>query len=127
MIKGFKDFLMQGNVLDLAVAVIIGAAFGKIVDGLLEGLINPLIALLFNAEDLSSAGKFTIMDTVFQPGIFLSAIINFLIVAAVIYFIVIVPVKKAMSMAGAQEAADDAPAEDVALLTEIRDLLRTRA
>ncbi len=125
MLKGFKDFILRGNVVDLAVAVVIGAAFATVVDGLLKGLINPLIAAIFGQPNLDSVGTFTVNNAQFSIGILLTAIINFLIVAAAIYFFVVVPVKKVMERRATEEVMET-PA-DVALLTEIRDLLRTRS
>ena len=126
MIKGFKEFLMRGNVVDLAVAVVIGGAFAKVVEGLLNGLINPLIAAIFGSPNLDSVGNFTIGKGEFSIGVLLTAVVNFVIIAAAIYFFVVVPVKKVMERNAQPAAAEETPA-DVALLTEIRDLLRTRA
>jgi large conductance mechanosensitive channel len=125
MIKGFKEFLMRGNVVDLAVAVVIGVAFAAVVDGLLKGLVNPLIAAIFGSPNLDSVGNFAIGKGEFSIGIFLTALLNFVIIAAAIYFFVVVPMKKIQERRGVV-AADETPA-DVALLAEIRDLLRSRA
>ncbi len=125
MIKGFKEFLLRGNVVDLAVAFVIGGAFAKVVEGLLSGLINPLIAAIFGSPNLDSVGMFTIGKGEFSIGVLLTALVNFVIIAAAIYFFVVIPVKKVMERNAAPAAAEETPA-DVALLTEIRDLLRTR-
>jgi large conductance mechanosensitive channel len=119
MIKGFRDFLMRGNVVDLAVAVVIGAAFGAIVKGLSDGIINPLIAAIFGKPDLNSVGTFTINKADFSIGLVLTPIVNFIIVAAAIYFIVVVPVNKLRSRFMQEEEA--AEAEEITLLREIRD------
>ena len=121
MLKGFRDFVMRGNVVDLAVAVVIGAAFGAVVDALLKGIINPLIAAIFGKPDLSSVGVFTINNAVFSIGLVLTAIINLLIVAAAIYFIVVVPVNKMRARFTKEEEA--AEAEEIVLLRAIRDSL----
>ncbi len=119
MIKGFRDFLMRGNVVDLAVAVVIGAAFGAIVKGLSDGIITPLIAAIFGKPDLNSVGTFTINKADFSIGLVLTPIVNFVIVAAAIYFIVVVPVNKLRSRFVTEEEA--AEAEEITLLREIRD------
>jgi len=126
MIKGFKDFLMRGNVVDLAVAVVIGGAFAKVVEGLLNGLINPLIAAVFGSPNLDSVGTFTIGKGEFSIGLLLTALVNFVIIAAAIYFFVVVPMTKIMERRARGEAAVDETPADVVLLGEIRDLLRTR-
>lgn len=126
MIKGFKEFLLRGNVVDLAVAFVVGGAFAKVVEGLLNGLINPLIAAIFGSPNLDSVGTFTIGKGEFSIGVLLTAVVNFVIIAAAIYFFVVIPVKKVMERT-AKPAEPEATPADVALLTEIRDLLRTRA
>ena len=124
-LNGFKEFILRGNVIELAVAVIIGTAFSGIVAKIQEGVINPLIAAFFAAPDLSSVGTFTINDSVFMPGLVLNAIINFLIVAAVIYFVIILPINKLSAARKRGEVAEPAaPSEDILLLQEIRDLLK---
>jgi len=90
MLSGFKNFLMRGNVVDLAVAVIIGGAFGGVVGSLTKDLLTPLIGVLVGKPDFSAIG-FKIHDQTFGIGSFLNAGINFLLVAAAIYFFVIIP------------------------------------
>ncbi|MCO5222230.1 MAG: large conductance mechanosensitive channel protein MscL [Thermomicrobiales bacterium] len=97
---------MRGNVVDLAVAVVIGAAFTDVVNGLVEGLINPLIALIVGKPDFSDL-TFTIRDTTFLYGTFITAVINFLLVAAAIYFIIIKPMNAAMARMEAGEGTPD--------------------
>jgi large conductance mechanosensitive channel len=127
MLKGFKDFLMRGNVVDLAVAVVIGAAFGAVVKGLLEGLINPLVAAVARKPDLSTVGNFELLGAKFNLGLFLAPLFNFLTIAAAIYFIVVLPINKlAERRAKGEEPETDSPSEEVALLTEIRDSLQVR-
>ena len=123
MLKGFRDFLMRGNVVDLAVAVVIGAAFGAIVKGLSDGIINPLIAAIFGKPNLNEVGTFTINGADFSIGLVLTPIVNFVIVAAAIYFIVVVPMNKIRSRFVQEEEV--AEAEEISLLREIRDSLRT--
>ena len=127
MLKDFKAFLMRGNVVDLAVAVVIGAAFATVVAALLEGLVNPLIAAIFGQPNLDSVGTFTVNDAEFSIGVVLTAVINFVIIAAAIYFLVVVPMNKLLEMRKRGEVPEeDAPSPEVALLTEIRDALRAR-
>ena len=131
MIKGFKEFILRGNVIDLAVAVVIGAAFTLIVNAIVAGLINPLIALIFQADSLDSvvltATGLTGNEVVFALGSIIGAIINFLAVAVVVYFVFVFPMnrvkERAAARAGiAEEEASDLPTEQE-LLLQIRDLL----
>lgn len=127
MLKGFRDFIMQGNVIDLAVAVVIGTAFSAIVSAFTTAIINPLIALLGGDSEVGFA--FQILggnpETLMDFGLLISAIINFLLIAAVIYFILVAPMNK-MKEASAKRRGIDAPATDNELLIEIRDLLAGR-
>ena len=128
MLKGFKDFLMRGNVIDLAVAVVVGAAFSQVIQGFLQGLINPLIAAVAGRTDLQSVGTFTLNDARFSIGLVLAPLVNFLLVGAVIYLIVVMPLNKlAERRARGVEPETEAPSAEVALLTEIRDSLRARS
>ncbi|MGW6200985.1 large conductance mechanosensitive channel protein MscL [Kribbella sp. NPDC055110] len=127
MLKGFKEFIMRGNVVDLAVAVVIGGAFGRIVDGIVKGLINPLIAAIFGKTDLTGVGNFTINDAKFSIGLVLDSALGFLFVAAAVYFFIVMPLNKlAERRKRGQEPEPDPLTADQELLTEIRDLLRTR-
>jgi len=127
MLKGFKDFLMRGNVVDLAVAVVIGVAFGDVVKGLLKGLFTPLIAAIVGARNLDNVGTFTVHKADFSFGVFLTPLVTFVVISAVIYFLVVMPLNKlAERRARGLEPAPKAPSEEVALLTEIRDSLRAR-
>ena len=90
MLKGFREFLFRGNVVDLAVAVVIGAAFGAVVTALVKDLITPLIAAIFGKPDFSSL-TFTINHSTFRYGAFFNALISFLIIAAVVYFLIVKP------------------------------------
>ena len=127
MLKGFKDFLMRGNVVDLAVAVVIGAAFGLLVKGLLDGLITPLIAAVAGKPNLDNVGKFELNDAKFSVGLFLTPLVNFVVIGAAIYLLVVLPLNKlAERRARGVEPKTKAPSEEVALLTEIRDSLRAR-
>ncbi|WP_309114918.1 large-conductance mechanosensitive channel protein MscL [Saccharothrix sp.] len=124
MIKGFKDFLMRGNVVDLAVAVVIGAAFGAIVTSFTNNLINPIVALFGGnnvnglAVQLGSSEK-----TIIDFGAIITAAINFVIVAAVVYFIFVMPMNKLKERRERGEEPGPSEPTDVELLKEIRDLL----
>jgi large conductance mechanosensitive channel len=124
MIKGFRDFILRGNVVDLAVAFVMAAAFGAVVTGLLDGVIYPLIAMMFGEPDLTSIGNFTINNAQFSTGLVLQAAFDFLAIAAAVYVFIIVPVNRLMELRrrGEIEEAEAVP-EDIALLAEIRDLL----
>ena len=91
MLKGFKEFLLRGNVVDLAVAVVIGGAFGAIVTALVKDLLTPLIAALVGKPDFSAL-TFIINNSKFLYGDFLNAVVSFVLIAAAIYFFIVVPV-----------------------------------
>lgn len=93
MIKGFRDFILRGNVIDLAVAVVIGAAFGAVIASFVKDILTPLIAAIFGQPDFSGL-TFTINNSVFTYGVFINAVISFLLVALAIYFVVVVPMNK---------------------------------
>lgn len=94
--KGFRDFILRGNVVDLAIAVVIGAAFGAIVTAFVKDLITPLIAAIGGQPDFSGI-YFTINNSKFMIGDFINSVVSFLIIAAVIYFLVVLPVNKLMA------------------------------
>ena len=128
MIKGFKDFLLRGNVIDLAVAVVIGSALAAIISAFTKSLINPVIAAISNGKPGEGLGGFRLRPdnaaTYVDLGSLVAAAINFLIVAAVVYFVFVAPVNMVMARRKrGQEAPVEATPEDVALLQEIRDLL----
>jgi large conductance mechanosensitive channel len=127
MIKEFREFLLRGNVVDLAVAVVIGAAFGVVVASLVEDLLTPLIAAIVGKPDFAGL-TFTINDSVFRYGEFLNALISFVTVGAAVFFFVVRPINALMARrkAGLEPEVDAVP-EDVVLLGEIRDLLKTGA
>jgi large conductance mechanosensitive channel len=126
MIKGFRDFLMRGNVVDLAVAVIIGAAFGAVVAAFSTDFIGGIIGAIGGTPDFGNAGV-TVNDSKIVYGSTVNALINFVIVAAAIYFVVVVPLQALASRrAGATDAETPAPSDEAMLLTEIRDLMATQ-
>ena len=106
MLKGFKQFLLRGNVIDLAVAVVIGGAFGAVVAALVKDLITPLIAAIVGKPDFSAI-KFTINGSLFAVGDFINALVSFVLVAAAIYFFVVAPVNAIMARARRGEAPPD--------------------
>lgn len=131
MIKGFKEFILRGNVIDLAVAVVIGAAFTTVVTALVDHLINPIIGVIFNADSLASALPISIPTmsggtAVIGIGAIVAAILNFLIVAIVVYFVFVLPINKAKSLRAKPEEDEAAEPTEAELLTEIRDLLAAR-
>lgn len=105
MLKGFKEFILRGNVIDLAVAVVIGGAFGAIVNALVKDLITPFIAAIGGKPDFSGI-FFTINGSKFMIGDFLNAVVSFLIIASVIYFFVVMPVNKIMEKMKRGEKVD---------------------
>jgi large conductance mechanosensitive channel len=133
VIKGFKDFIARGNVVDLSVGVIIGAAFTSVVNAVVTDLLNPLIAGIFGQPDFSKMLILKLGSGDGAPqimfGSLITAVINFLIVAVAIYFFIVVPINKLKELgtkpddAEADEAAEP-PSPEVELLTEIRDLLK---
>jgi large conductance mechanosensitive channel len=106
MLQGFKQFLLRGNVIDLAVAVVIGAAFGTVVDSLVKGLLTPFIAAIVQAPDFSAIA-FTINGSKFLIGQFINALISFLLIAVAVYFFVIVPVNSLVARTNRGEAPPD--------------------
>jgi len=135
MLKGFKEFVLRGNVIDLAVAVVIGAAFTAIVNGLVSGLFNPVISLIFDSSDIAKAGV-TLREAspghdavVLAWGAVISAIIQFVLIAIAIYFGLIVPMNYLKKVQLRKKPAEEAPVEPPALtetelLEQIRDLLK---
>jgi large conductance mechanosensitive channel len=122
MVKGFKDFLLRGNVVDLA--VVIGAVFGAVVTGFVNSFLKPLIGLVGGGGQLG--GSFTVDGQRFTRGAFVSTVISFALTAAVIYFIVVVPMKRIIERRKRGEEAGPAAPSQVELLVEIRDLLRAQ-
>jgi len=127
MIKGFKDFLVRGNVVDLAVAVVIGTAFGAVVAAFATDFIGGIIGVIGGTPDFGDAGV-RVNGSKIVFGSTITALINFVIVAAAVYFLVVLPVNKLMERRKqGVEPEVEAPSEDVVLLQEIRDLLRQRS
>ena len=124
MLKGFKEFISRGNVVELAVGVIIGAAFKNIVDALVDGIINPLIAAIIGKPDFSDAFILTLNGSDVKFGLLITAIINFILMAFAIYFCIVVPMNALNARRKkAEELAEEEASDEVKLLTEIRDAL----
>lgn len=124
MIKGFKDFLLRGNVVDLAVAVVIGAAFTALVGQFTASFLEPLIALVGGGG--VEGGSFTIDEQEFDWAAFINAVITFVLTAAILYFVVVTPMKRLLERRAAGEEPGPVAPTQVELLVEIRDLLRAQ-
>jgi large conductance mechanosensitive channel len=124
MLKGFRDFILRGNIIELAIAVVIGIAFNALITSLTKDFIQPLISLLGGKGSL--AGTFTVRGQHFLWADFVNAIINFVIIAAVLYLLVVVPMNKLNELRRRGVPTNEAPApptDEAVLLGEIRDLL----
>jgi large conductance mechanosensitive channel len=106
MLLGFKNFVLRGNVLDLAVAVVMGAAFGAVVAALVKDLITPLIAAIVGKPDFSAI-MFTVNDSKFPIGDFINAVVSFLLVATAVYFFIVLPMNKLLARMRRGEVAPD--------------------
>lgn len=126
MFKEFKAFLLRGNIVDLATAVIIGTAFSAIVAAISTGLITPLVGMIFSTDfgDMT----FTLNGSSFNYGIVIDAVIRFVSVAAVVFFLIVKPMQAIQARRAAGEPTEDtpAPSDEAVLLTQIRDLLQAR-
>lgn len=133
MIKGFRDFILKGNVVDLAVAVVIGAAFGTVVTALVNNIIMPLIAGIVGKPSFNDVLAFQIgsnPENKLLLGAFITVLLNFVIVAAAIYFMVVVPMNHVIARRNAKlgiKAGEETPDPQIVLLTEIRDALKSRS
>ncbi len=123
MIKEFKDFVLKGNAIDLAVGVLIGAAFGKVVAAVTDGIINPLLNSVGGKPDVS------LKIGIFDAGVVINAAISLIITGAVLFFVFVKPMQKlkAMTEKPAAPAAPPEPSAEEKLLAEIRDLLKQKA
>ena len=135
MFAGFKEFIMRGSVVDLAVGIIIGSAFTAVVTAMVDNILNPLIGAIFGKPDLTNLWDITLRGahddigpSVLSVGGFLDAVLNFLIVAAALYFAIVMPLNKlAERRARGQEVEPEPLAQDTVLLQEIRDLLAAQS
>ena len=128
MVHGFKSFVLRGNVIELATAVVVGAAFSALVSAIADGLINPVVAAMGGAQvdglafHLVQGNDASVVD----PGLVITAAVQFLITAAVVYFVFVLPMNRhAEHRRRDDKEAEPTVPEDIALLTEIRDLLRS--
>ncbi len=124
VLKEFKDFIARGNVIDLAVAVVLGVAFGAIVNAIVEGLITPLVGMIVS-KDFSDM-TFTVNDSVFRYGLVINAAIQFLAIAAAVFFLIVKPINTLNDRRrrGIEPEPASPPSDEAVLLAEIRDLLR---
>lgn len=128
LVEEFKAFAFKGNVVDLAVGVIIGGAFGKIVDSLVKNIIMPAVSAILPGEQGYVAWKLTLNGKDIPYGLFIGEVVNFLIVAAALFFFIVKFLGWMMkTKTSTPPAAPPAPTKDQQLLTEIRDLLQKRA
>jgi large conductance mechanosensitive channel len=124
MLKEFRNFILRGNAIDLAVAVVLGAAFGAVVNSLVQDIITPIISIIFGKPGFDDL-TITINDAVIRYGAFLNTLLSLLTIGAAVFFFVVKPVNYLMERRKAgEEPAPDAVPEDVVLLGEIRDLLQ---
>jgi large conductance mechanosensitive channel len=118
MLKGFKQFLLRGNVVDMAVGIVVGAAFGTVVSGFVKDLLTPFIAALVKQPDFSAL-TFTLNGSKFLYGEFINALLSFLIVAAAIYFFVVTPVNALIARSRKEPPADPTTKKCSECLSEI--------
>ena len=121
MLKGFKDFILRGNVIDLAVAFIMGAAFNEVVKALVNSVLMPALSMVVGVQNYDNFLAFGDV----KVGVFLTAVVNFLLVAAALYFAVVMPMKK-LSELGSKNKAEETEDTELSLLKEIRDSLATK-
>lgn len=126
--QGFKEFISRGNAIDLAVGVVIGAAFATVVTAIQEHLIDPIISTIFGSSSMRDLWVITLSKehkTKINVGELLDAGLQFILVAAAVYFVIVVPMNKLRSLRKTEEVVEEAavPAQDIVLLQEIRDLL----
>ncbi|MFV2087990.1 large conductance mechanosensitive channel protein MscL [Micromonospora sp. LOL_021] len=130
MINGFKNFILRGNVVDLAVGIVIGAAFTAVVTQLTKSFLEPfirLLSVLLTGQEGIAAVGFTLRGVVFDWPAFVNAVITFVLTAAALYFLVVMPMNRlAERRRRGEEPPPAAPSEEIKLLTEIRDALVTR-
>ncbi|MDK3258810.1 large conductance mechanosensitive channel protein MscL [Blastococcus capsensis] len=124
VLKGFKDFVFRGNVVDLAVAVVIGSAFTAVVTSFADSFLRPLIGLLGGGGELG--GVLEVNSQRFTWGAFLSTVITFLLTAAIVYFLVVLPIHRLLERRVRGEEPGPVGPTELELLVEIRDLLRAQ-
>jgi large conductance mechanosensitive channel len=122
LIKEFRDFLMRGNIIELAVAVIMASAFTPVITALVEGVFTPFLAAIFGEPNFDSVG-FDVGDSRVLIGLFITALINFVLIAAGVFFFIVKPMNIIRDRQRKGEEAPAEPSDDIKLLTEIRDIL----
>ena len=127
LLEEFKNFALKGNVIDLAVGVIIGAAFGRIVESLVKNILMPLISLLVPGDQGYLGWKIVVGAKEVPYGLFIGEVVNFIVVALALYIFIVKFLGYVMKQKQAAPAAPPAPTKEETLLTEIRDLLKARA
>jgi large conductance mechanosensitive channel len=126
MLSGFKQFILRGNVVDLAVGVVIGAAFGTVVTALVKDLINPLIALVVGKPDFTGI-SFTVRGTLFPIGDFITAVVSFLLIAAAVYFFVVTPINALIARTGPRRQPIRLPKSVPSVSAKFRSMLAAAA
>lgn len=131
MFADLKKFLMRGNVVDLAVAVVIGGAFGLVVSSFVDNIVNPIIAAIFGQPDIRDVAAITLRElddgnAVLRLGAFFQQLMDFVIIGVALFFVVQAFNKLQAMRATTDPAEDPVPSDDIVLLTEIRDALRSR-
>ncbi len=124
MLKGFRDFILRGNIIELAVAVVIGTAFVALITQFTESFITPLIAVFTGGGDVG--GRFIVSGQAFSYGAFIGAVVTFLITAAVVYLLVVVPMNRLAGRYSKPAVEEFTGPTEAEVLTEIRDLLRSQ-
>lgn len=126
LLKEFRDFLVQGNIVELAIAFIMAAAFAAVVSSLVTDVIMPFIAAIFGEPGFESVG-FNVGDGRIAIGVFINAVVNFVLVGAAVFFFIVKPVKmvRERRARGEEPMPDEAVSEEIVLLREIRDALRS--
>ncbi|MBO0594148.1 large conductance mechanosensitive channel protein MscL [Nesterenkonia sp. E16_7] len=128
MLKGFRHFITRGNVVDLATAVVIGTAFTAVVTALVESVLMPLISALVGTPDFDDFAVVMLNDTPIRFGVLLTALVNFLLIAGAVYFVIIAPMTRMIEARERRSRAAPPAAEDenISLLREIRDQLKAQ-
>lgn len=123
LVAGFKEFVMRGNAMEMAVGIVIGGAFTAVVTAIVEGIINPIIAGLVGKPNFDKVLAFPLGDATVTPGLLITALVNFLLIALAVYFIIVLPMNKLRERTKKEEEVEEAGPTSEDLLTEIRDLL----
>lgn len=123
LVAGFKEFVMRGNAMEMAVGIVIGGAFTAVVTAIVEGIINPIIAGLVGKPNFDTVLAFPLGDATVTPGLLITALVNFLLIALAVYFIIVLPMNKLRERTAKEEEIEETGPTSEDLLTEIRDLL----